>query len=303
MTHPEAGEDYCYRLSHVPLKEYLDFMTTEPVNAAAVGVKELADDWRTARACLNQLRQTEATWADQPVIGPVAKAMEPLIPRVLDDPIFQRAFAFVPVGLGLVELDRLVVSQKTINLAHVRRLQERLGPAPTEEKIFRTCLPFEQAPAACRSAHVKDGMVFVSESNDLRFLETILIRGDQVKNFRSLGPIAGIVGLVVGFGSNYLNVISCDGRLALNNGFHRAYALRQLGATHVPCVIQKISSRAELGVVGTGALRRDPDHYFLEPRPPVLKDFFNPKLCKVVCLPVKARHVRVSFSIEEADLP
>ena len=64
------------------------------------------------------------------------------------------------------------------------------------------------------------------------------------------------MGLVVGFSSNYLNVVAAEGRLVLNNGYHRVYALRERGVTHVPCVMQRVTRREELELVGTGALRR-----------------------------------------------
>src|SRR2546430_11202463 len=37
--------------------------------------------------------------------------------------------------------------------------------------------------------------------------------------------------------------------LILNNGSHRAYALRELGITRVPCIVQHVSCREELNVL------------------------------------------------------
>ncbi|MEX2173336.1 MAG: hypothetical protein WD872_03180, partial [Pirellulaceae bacterium] len=145
--------------------------------------------------------------------------------------------------------------------------------------------------------------VFVSEANDLRFLESICLGPDQLVNYSAVGPLAGVVGLVVGYSSNYLNVVAVENRFVLNNGYHRAYALRELGVTHVPCVIQRVTRREELEVVGTGALRRTPDLYLQQRRPPVFKDFFEPKLRKIVALAPKARQVRITFTIEEISVP
>jgi hypothetical protein len=71
----------------------------------------------------------------------------------------------------------------------------------------------------------------------------------------------------------------------LINGHHRASALRECGVRQVPCVIQKVTRREELDVVAIGNLRRHPDAYLKAPRLPVLKDYFDPLLRKVVHLP------------------
>ncbi|MCZ7673842.1 MAG: hypothetical protein M5U34_45335 [Chloroflexi bacterium] len=111
------------------------------------------------------------------------------------------------------------------------------------------------------------------------------------------------MGLVVGFGSNFLNAIAAEGRLVLNNGSHRAYALRASGITHVPCIIQQVSRREELLVIGSNELRQNPDLYLKAPRPPLLKDYFDPKLRKVFLVPRRNRQIKVSFGVEQIDVP
>ncbi len=303
-TPKTSGEEHIYLVGHTPFKQYLDFMATEPIDAQTLDRKLLADEWRAANEHMQKLQQTEANWADDPPVQPIPKSMEPLLARVHADPIYQKAFTAVPVEIGLVELDRLVVRQKTINLAHVKRLQDRIGASPSQETVYRHCLPFDHPTAAHRVGYVSNNTyVFVSESNDIRFLDSLVFRPQQVSGYQPHGPLAGVVGLVVGFGSNYLNAIATEGRLVLNNGSHRAYALRQLGVTHVPCVLQKAKTRDELTVVAAGALRRSPDLYLKEPRPPVMKDYFDDRVIKIVRMAPTARHVRIHFTVETVDVP
>lgn len=113
----------------------------------------------------------------------------------------------------------------------------------------------------------------------------------------------GVVGLVVGYGSNYLSAIHVDGRLILNNGSHRAFALRERGITHVPCAVQQITRREELDVVGPEDLKQYPDRYLSGPRPPVLKDYFDPQLRKIVSVPRHQRQVKIAFVVEPLDAP
>lgn len=305
MNTPPVAEEHVYLMGHAPFPDYLRFMSEEPIDARELDQKRLADDWRAASDYFGELSQREAGWADKAAMQPLPQALQLLTMEVLTDPIYQRAFTAVPVEIGLVELDRLVIFQKDINLAHVQRLQEGWGTNPSAEAVLRFCLPFDHRCPSCRVGKVprKDELIFLSDSNDLRFLECVVLRPDELINFQPLGPIAGIVGIVIGYGSNYLNVISCEGRLVLNNGYHRAYTLRALGVTHVPCVVQMVTRREELSVVAGTALRRNPDLYLSAPRPPLLKDFFDARLSHIVRLAPKARQVRVGFTIEEISVP
>jgi len=301
---PAPTDDYAYLYAHVPLNDFLNYMTEQSVGPSAPDARQLAEEWRGANAHFQNLQQTEAGWADGAAVGSIPRALEPLIRQVAADAIFRRSFSAVPGEIGMVELDRVVASQKSINLSHVERLKAELGPNPTAEAVFRASLPFDHPVPEYRSGRVgKDSYVFVSESNDLRFLESVLLPPEQLTDYRPLGPLAGVVGVMVGYGSNFLNCLALERRLVLNNGFHRAYALRALGVTHVPCVVQRLSTRGDLESVGRPAIRRDPDTFFGLARPPVMKDFFDPRLSRTVCRRHRTRQVRVTFTVEELDVP
>ena len=69
-----------------------------------------------------------------------------------------------------------------------------------------------------------------------------------MSGYEGFGPVAGIVGLVVGFGSNFLNAIRVGKRLLLHNGYHRAVGLRLRGATHAPCVFRDVADHQAVGL-------------------------------------------------------
>jgi hypothetical protein len=250
------------------------------------------------------LESLEAGWADAPSISPIPNDLTELKEHVLVDPIFQRTFQMFPTELAVVELDRLVVFQKFINLGFVNQLKLLLGPNPTPEKIFRLALCLDRYNPPFRLMQTApNSYSFISSSNDFRFLECELLNPDQVNTLSAGGTATAIIGLSVGFGSNYLNALQIENRLVLNNGSHRAYALRDLGVTHAPCLIQRVSRREELELVGSVDLRQNPDRYLKAPRPPLLKDYFDPLLRKVVSVTRKNRLVKVSFGIEQVDIP
>jgi hypothetical protein len=301
---PPPTDEHAYLFAHARLPDFLAFMAGETVDGPAADPARLAADWRAAAARFGELQQVEAAWADGPPVGPLPKSLEPLVRRVAADPVFRRSFSAVPGDVGMVELDRLVASQKTVNLSHVARLKDQLGPAPDLDAVFRACLPFDHPTPPTRVGRVAhQSFVFASDSNDLRMLDTLVLRPDQVSDYQACGPLAGVVGVAVGYGSNFLNAVALGGRLVLNNGFHRAYALRALGVTRVPCVVQRLAGPDDLEHIGRAAIRRDPDVYFGLARPPVFKDFFDPALCRTVVRARRTRHVRVTVTVEELDVP
>ncbi len=129
------------------------------------------------------------------------------------------------------------------------------------------------------------------------------LQTEQVVGYPPPGTLVGVVGVAVGFGSNFLSVISAYDRLILHNGSHRAYALRDLGITHAPCIIQHVYSREELNVVAASAVAERPDVFVKQPRPPLLKDYFDPKLRKIIPVIRRLRQVTVKFQVDEAYVP
>src|SRR5258707_13821332 len=98
----------------------------------------------------------------------------------------------------------------------------------------------------------------MSPSDDMRFLGSMSLEPENITDYPPPGNLAGVVGLAVGFGSNFLNAIYAEKRLILNNGSHRAYALRDLGIARVPCIVQHISSRTEVSVLASTAITDAP---------------------------------------------
>jgi hypothetical protein len=298
---PAASENL-YLIGRPPLKGYLRFVKNHAVSPPEAG--DLTDDWQSANDLLRRLEKDEAGAADDPPLGKLGPEYEPLLIEFLEDPLVRHGFNTVPTEVAMVELDRLVVYQKHIDLTYVSQLAERLGPALSEEQIFRTCLLHDHPAPPMKWSRVADNrFVFMSPSNDLRFLGATPLSADQIKDHPVPGHLAGVAGITVGFGSNFLNAFYSERRLILNNGSHRAYALRSLGITRVPCIVQHVSSRDQVEVVGSKDVRRDPDLYLKHPRPPMLKDYFDPRLHRVMPVHRRLRQIAVRFEIEESYVP
>lgn len=297
-------DESLYLIGRPKLKQFLRFVRHNAVDPPPED--SLIEEWQAAKEHIQALQHEDAYCADYPVISrmKVDAKYEPLLVEFLKDPLVQNGFNTVPTEVAFIDLDRLVVYQKHIDLTFVKQLQARLGPTPGDEDIFRTCLPYHHPrPPARWSRAEDDSYVFVSPSNDLRFLGAMRLKGEHIQGYPHPGELVGVVGLAVGFGSNFLNAIHFENRLILNNGSHRAYALRELGVTHVPCIVQHVSTCDELEMVASHEVRRDPERFLKDPRPSMLRDYFNPKLRKVMPAHRQVRQVKIQFSFSEYFAP
>ena len=290
-----------YLIGRPPLKDFLRFAKHQAVKPP--GTSALTDAWQAAQAVIRRLEVEEAGVADDPPIGKLGPEYEPLLIELLKDPLVHNGFNTVPTEVAIVEFDRMVVYQEHIDITHSWRLEQKLGAIPDRAELFRTCLPYNHPQPPVKWSRASDGkFVFLSPSNDLRFLGPMGLEPGQLKDAPG-GNLVGVVGLSVGFGSNFMNAIHAEKRLILNNGSHRAYALRKMGVTHVPCIVQHVSSRDELEVVASSSVRRDPDLYLKHVRPPMLKDYLNPRLHMVMPVHRRLRQVTVRFEVEEDFVP
>jgi hypothetical protein len=283
-----------------PLSRLLEFVDDAVVEDVRVDRVELTDQWRAANDYYQELERREAGIANQGDHRELDSGLVSLAAQVKSHPSYRRTFDTLPTSFGMVELDRLIVDQRHVTLNFIEALRATIGPAPDPTALFRICMPLEppEAPVQIRRVGSRR-YVFRCDSTDLRFHEPALLRPEQANGYESFGAIAGIVGLVVGFGSNFLNAVRVGNRILLNNGYHRACALRALGITHAPCVIQTATRIDELQVSVKSRVADDAEFYFESARPPLLQDFFDPKIRKVLPIRKRVRLIEVNFEIRD----
>lgn len=290
-------------LGQPPLQKLVDFLEemTEPGEKS--DLKPIIDEWLVANDHYFKMETSEAGHADGIELKPLPPSMKKLVRRVRSDAGFKRTFNDVPAKFVMLELAKLVVPQPHINLDHAINLKARVAKITDDEGLFNFCQPLDRQEPDIHVRRLDDSRyMFWSLSSDFRFHEATILKEQDVRGYDPIGPIGSILGLSVGYGSNFLNAIESDGRAILHNGHHRAYALLEHGFTHVPCIVQKVSRRDELDLVAPRAVRDAPAFYFKGPRPPLLKDFLDPRFRKVMNIPPIARVVEISFKVKEYEI-
>ena len=303
---PDHGalEETLYLIGRPTLKQFLRFAKNNAANPPDEGT--LTDEWEAASKVLGLLEEQEAGAPDNPPITTIEpdSTNEALLTEFLKDPLVRNSFNTVPTELALVELDRLVVYQHHIDLTYCGLLGRELGPSPSDEQIFRTALLHDHPHPQVKWSRARGNQfVFISRSNDVRFLGAMKLHARNIVDYAHPGNLAGVIGLAVGFGSNFLNAVYAENRLILNNGSHRAYVLRKLGVTHVPCIIQHVSSRDKLDVLAASEVMERPDYYLKHPRPSMLKDYFNPKLHKIIQVRPQLKQITIKFEVDDVYVP
>lgn len=285
------------------LEDYLAFHKHKVIGGETADPRALAARWREANDLYHELEQREAGIADGIDCRPLDPELAGLAAELEANAWFQSAFDNLPTTIELVELDKLVVSQIQVENRFSSAIAARLGSDPSPAELFRFCLPLERelAPVTIHRL-AEDRYQFVSPSSDFRAHDVVLLRGAEIASVAVPGPAAAMVGITVGFGSNFLSAIRSNNRLLLQNGYHRAYALRAAGFTHAWCVVETVTRKDELRLTGTAEVLDDPAFYFAAKRPPILRDFFDSRIAEELVARVSDCVVEVEVKVRSTTL-
>ena len=296
----KQGADLVWLLGQPHLGDYLDFVKTKVIGGAELDPRNLADEWRTANDLYAELERTEAGFADDTRRRPVERALTPLVRRLEENPWFRDSFDNLPYAIERVELDRLVASQNHVERAFTRSFLTRLG-AMSEEEKFHFCLPLDKPqPPVTVTRLSGDRFVFTSPSTDFRAHSPRLLRPEELPQLTSCGPVSAFVGIAVGFGSNFLSAVRSDTRICLQNGYHRAYALRSAGLKYAYCVVEDVTRKDEMKLTVDETVAADPEFYFASRRPPLIKDFFDRRLARKLRVKPMLNHIEVELKVRSS---
>lgn len=281
------------------LQDLLSLLDGLSLGGAKTDPGLLADCWRAAAAVYREFAVTEAGAADDAQIEPLPRTMRAHVAKLIETPALRATFGTVPIAFGMVALETLIVSQYTLTRSVVERLCGVPAVGRGQRMLAAMCLPLEQSRSDFGLVF-QDGseFVFASDAHDMRFLAARVLPAEAVTAAAMPGHAQAVLALGVGFSSNVLDVVRFNNRMVLNNGHHRAFALRRMGFTHVPCLIQACANEEELSLAASAEIQNNSDLYFEAPRPPLLRDFDHPVLARSFQVPRLRRLVRLKIEVE-----
>jgi hypothetical protein len=296
----DANVELLWLLGQPHLRDYLSFVKHKSVGGRDADPAALADEWRAANDVYHQLEEEEAGLADSAEAFPLDPRLAPRVEALHAHPWYRATFDTLPTTVEMVELDKLIVYQISVSNLFSGAKAQGLGPDPAPEALFDFCLPLERDDPPVKVERLSgDRWLFTSPSTDLRSHEARPLGPEQLAAFGRSGPVAGGVALLVGFSCNFMSVVRSDKRMVLHNGYHRACALRALGITHAPAIVQEVTRKDELKVAASESVNEDPAFYFLAKRPPLLKDFFDPRIAKKLAVRPMQHSIEIEFKFKD----
>lgn len=300
-TVAEAGNELIWLLGQPHLGDYLSFVKSKVVGGEDIDPRLLADEWRSANDLYAELEQAEAGIADTIKCRKAPKAMAGAIERLEANRWFRESFDNLPYAIELVELKKLVVSQLHVEATYDGELQARVGPEAGAQALFDFCLPLDRPmPPVSVERLGSTRYLFSSPSTDFRGHEPRLYRDPAMLEAHATSPAAALFGVMVGFGSNFMSGVRSGKRILLQNGYHRAFALMRAGFTHGWCIVETVTRKDELKLTASEEVAEDPEFYFATRRPPILKDFLDPRLAKTLLVRTMTTQVEVEISVKSA---
>ena len=294
---PQAPSSELWLLGQPPLSRLLEFVESAVVDGERFDRQSLTAAWRAANDRWQALERSEAGMANAGAHRELDTALQPLADDVRSHPNYRQSFNTLPTEFAMVDLDHLIVDQQHVTQTFVDRVAERARREPDGPSLFRLCMPLAapETPVSIQKVGSRR-YVFKSRSLDFRFHDAHLL-APQVQD--SFGPVAGIVGLVVGYGCNFLNVVRVGKRVLLANGYHRAVGLRAAGVRFAPAVMQTATRIDELQVSVKSRIADAAEFYFESARPPLLRDFFDAQLTTLLPTRPRMRQIEVSFECKD----
>ena len=296
---PSGRHEKAWLLGQPPLERYLDAIEHAAVEPTG-GRAGIVAQWSAINDLYAECERTEAGAADLAAAHPLPDALLPLVDGVRAHPFYQRHFTQLPTTIEMVDLRRLVAHQIWLDRAHVDRLTAQIGPNPAPADLFRGSFPMDPPRPAVEIERLGEHRVLIrSRASTFRAHELALLTGEMLDAVRSYGTVAACLSLPIGVNANLMNAIRYGRRCLLHNGYHRACALLALGVTQVPCIVQQATRHDELDLALGRNLPMPHDFYFESPRPPLVRDFLDPRFVRILPMRAETRVIDISLDVRE----
>ncbi len=301
MTEIEKYQRRLLLFGWLPQAAAADFVDRQCVDSERARKAEILQRWTRAHEAFN----AKPPRAFESVsLSPIAAGYADRLKAIAADRRFCHTFTQMPTEFMVVEIDKLIACQTTVILDYVDRLVAELPIQPSMDDLVDICLSLDKTvPGVSEMRLADNAIIYSSENTDLRFLGAIpKPLGEVDLGASSTGgiPTRGLL-LLFGYGGSPISVIEVGRRVFLNNGFHRAVALRRRGVTHIPVVVQKVRNPA---LEFPDAYQGVPKNYLLNSEVlPLMEDYFNPEMAIELKAKARRRGVKVVWMTEAIDVP
>ena len=293
-----------YLFAFAPQAAVLQHIRTQAIPEEQARIPEIIGRLSDAQRKVTSLMEQEPTLVDSNIITPLPRNLQGRVQEIAGDALFQKTFSGLPISFGLVEVDKLVAPQRTVNLDYVDRLLGAVSAEPTLSELVELCISPGRSIDPIQHLEVAPNThVFTSPNSDIRFLGAFVkqLSSTDLEYAVAGGLPAAAVIAFVGYGGAPVNVLKVGDRIVLNNGFHRVYALRTLGVREIPVIVHDVRNiQLEFPPAVCGL----PKEYLLDAKRPVLiKDFFEASFVVTLRVRERLKMVTIGVSLNQHEVP
>jgi hypothetical protein len=293
-----------YLFAFATQAEVRHYVRTQTVREELERLAQILDTWRDVQPRVAEIVRCEAGIVDTIRLTEIPEQHEAKIEGFAGDKLFQKTFSQLPTGFAMVEIDKLIAPQRTVNLDYVNRLVTKYTKEPTLDELLDICVSPKREMDPIQHLEVAPNThVFSSPNSDVRFLGAFVkqLAHEDLEHAVFGGLPAAAVIAFVGYGGAPINVFTCGNRVVLNNGFHRVFALRSIGVREIPVVIQRVTNAQLEFPPQVAGLPRE---YLLGVnRPVVMKDFFEDGFAITLRVRERLRAVTLGIACNQHDVP
>jgi len=284
--------------------EVTHYIRTQAIPDESARISEFLRKWGELQPRVQQLIQNESGIAESIAVSELPRGHETQVECYTADKLFNRTFSGLPIVIAMVEIDKLIAAQRTVNLEYVDRLKSSFSRNLGISELLEICVAPTRPMDPIQHLELGPNVhVFSSPNADIRFLGSFVknITNEDLEAAVQGGIPAAAVISFVGYGGASVNVIRAGNRVVLNNGFHRVFALREAGVTQIPVVIQLSNNPALDFPDQVAGLPKD---YLLGmPRPVMMKDFFESDFAITLRVRKRIKVITLSAGVGQHDVP
>jgi len=303
-------EEKLFQLGFMPLNEISSLVLGEL--GESIDLDRIKKLWLPKTKKAQELAKTDTRLLDDEKLKDVVKDIDPKYSKKIEEiekriklNPFWKANKFT---VKMVKIDEIIALQGFVNLDRAKKLSARISKNATTEELIDYTIDLDRKPDVIHHHQISNNAIlFSSDNHDIRpsKIEVRQIpKYNDKENSEGKTIPAVVIPITEGDGIIYclktFNFVTMPNGiqqrnyyLRIQNGLHRAYALRSLGFEYMPCLIVEPTSAVETELL-TGKWTPERRAQELSIRPPLMKDFFNPDLTKKF----KVRKTKMCMKVE-----
>ena len=189
-----------YLFAFATQSEVANHIRTQALDEERERLPEVLEQWNQLQTRVQSLVAEEEGISSTIEASDIPAELHSKLNEFASDSLFQKTFSQIPISFSMVEIDKLVAAQRTVNLDYVARLSSSYPRSPTPDDLLDICVSPTRDMDPIQHLEVGPNThVFSSPNSDIRFLGAFtkqLVSDDLRYAVRGGIPAAAVIAFV-----------------------------------------------------------------------------------------------------------